>query len=879
MAADSAPRFSVPVDLAASPLEPFAGHDAQLPRLERPITAATRGAFVEVVGRRCALLGREEGVFECWIWPLKVAHDLRVTLIRADGTRHALADHAEHVRIDPFELELRHAGPDWRVRLRIFAALDERALVWLFDVAAPEPVTLELELTPDFRPQWPAGLGGQTAGRDDESGGFVLCEELGRFAALCGSPEAEPVRVDADHSLPRGPVRIALPVSVERARAGSLPFFVVGAEVEPAPLSDAARRGEAGAARGEARSHAVLAAVRGLYRRALVEWPRWQAEQAAHWRAFLARTTTLACDAHEHERAFLWAKIAIERAWVEVDGLGRGLVAGLAPSRGGERPGFGWFFDGDALVAARALSRCGAFEFARRVFDFALAHQRDDGKLMHELVLSARLCDWLGDYPYAYYKGVNTPDFLGALGRYVAWSGDVEFLRARWPAVLRAFEHGASCVDERGRYSVRRAGLCAVEAGELVGRMESEIFAHALWLEALLALERVLVPALDEAARRECAPKVAAELARANRALDDFVEPRTGAWRFACLVDGSGFDELTGYHGQVLSLELPTRRATDLATAARLNAPNLAADWGLRMFPDDSSVYDPAHYNTGSVFPYLQDFAIRGLFACGDEGAATQLLRAQVALDGFSGLGFVPEHLVGDRAVAPARGVPHQIFSSSTILSATLAGELGLEVEAGVLRVRPTPTPDRSRFELTQFRVGASVAALELTRSTEGGRTQLVLRARHVAGPPFELEFAPRWPHGSLEASEPFRAHVSSSAVLAASACAGPALFVAPTPLVRGAPSRAPRIARSARDSDGASWTAFGPAGSRARFTVQGERRVAWHGGSLVTPNELEVEFPAEAAEAGATWAAGSRAAGSSGTFVAREVRARFLTP
>lgn len=889
MSDSSAPRFSVPNDLgdlgdlgdgAESALEQDAARDASLPRLERAITAATRGDFVEVVGRRIALLGREEGVFECWIWPLKVAHDLRVTLVRADGTRHALADHAEHVRVDPFELELRHAGPDWRVRLSMFAALDERALVWLFDVDTREPVTLEIELTPDFRPQWPAGLGGQTAARDDESGGFVLCEELGRFAALCGSPEAEPVCVDADHSLPRGPVRLALPVSVERARAGALPFFVIGAEVEPAPLSEAARRGEAGAARGESRAHAVLASVRALYRRALVEWPRWHAAQRRHWREFLARTTTLACDAPEHERAFAWAKIAIERAWVEVDGLGRGLVAGLAPSRGGERPGFGWFFDGDALVAARALTRCGDFELARRVFDFALAHQREDGKLMHELVLSARLCDWLGDFPYAYYKGVNTPDFLGALGGYVAWSGDVEFLRARWPAVRRAFEHGMSCVDDRGRYSVRRAGLCAVEAGELVGRMESEIFAHGLWLEALLALERVLVPALDEERRREIAPRVAAELGRASRALDDFVEPHTGAWRFGCLVDGSGFDDVTGYHGQVLSLELPTRHATDLATATRFNAPQLAADWGLRMFPDDASVYDPAHYNTGSVFPYLQDFAIRGLFACGDEGAATQLLRAQLALDGFSGLGFVPEHLVGDRALAPARGVPHQIFSSSTILSATLAGELGLAVEAGasgepgesrVLRVRPTPTPDRRHFALTQLRVGTSVATLELTRSTDGRRTHLELSARLVSGPPFELEFAPRWPHGSLDASTPPRARVASEVRLAASACTGPALFVPPTPLVRGARSRAPRIARGVRTAQGASWTAFGLAGTRARFTVQGERRVDWLGARLVSPHELEVEFPAEPLRTAA-----SGPAAPSADFVAREVRARF---
>ncbi|MBI5431594.1 MAG: hypothetical protein HZA52_02055, partial [Planctomycetes bacterium] len=116
---------------------------SELPHLARAIDASTRANFVEVVGRRIALLGREDGVFECWIWPLKIAHDLRVVLRRADGSRVDLAEHAKHVRIDPFELELTHEGDGWRVGIRIFAALDERALVWVFDVETEERGVLE----------------------------------------------------------------------------------------------------------------------------------------------------------------------------------------------------------------------------------------------------------------------------------------------------------------------------------------------------------------------------------------------------------------------------------------------------------------------------------------------------------------------------------------------------------------------------------------------------------------------------------------------------------------------------------------------------------------------------------------------------------------
>jgi hypothetical protein len=259
----------------------------------------------------------------------------------------------------------------------------------------------------------------------------------------------------------------------------------------------------------------------------------------------------------------------------------------------------------------------------------------------------------------------------------------------------------------------------------------------------------------------------------------------------------------------------------------------------------------------------LQDFAIRGLFACGDEGAAHQLLRAALALDGFSGLGFVPEHLVGDRALAPARGVPHQIFSSSTILSATLAGELGLACEAGVLRVRPTPVCDRARFALERVRVGESSARLEFTRETHAEGTQLTLTARLLSGSPFELELAPRWPHGSIPATSSARAKVGAAGTgdtrLSASAALGPALFVPARALARGEPSSRPRVARAERGERAATWTVWGLAGRRERLTLLCDRRVAWHGARACGPHELEADF------------------GAGSGFVARTVRAEFL--
>src|SRR5206468_7050635 len=104
----------------------------------------------------------------------------------------------------------------------------------------------------------------------------------------------------------------------------------------------------------------------------------------AHWREHQGKVLAIETPFPAFDQAFQWSQIAIERAWVRVDGLGRGLVAGIGPSGNGERPGYAWFFDGDALAAARALCTSGDFVSVRDVLRFAAAHQRADGKLMHE---------------------------------------------------------------------------------------------------------------------------------------------------------------------------------------------------------------------------------------------------------------------------------------------------------------------------------------------------------------------------------------------------------------------------------------------------------------------------------------------------------------
>lgn len=61
---------------------------------------------------------------------------------------------------------------------------------------------------------------------------------------------------------------------------------------------------------------------------------------------------TLKIDTPDSEinRAFSFAKLALDSLLIENPDLGSSLVAGFGKSGGSGRPGFGWFFGGDSFI-------------------------------------------------------------------------------------------------------------------------------------------------------------------------------------------------------------------------------------------------------------------------------------------------------------------------------------------------------------------------------------------------------------------------------------------------------------------------------------------------------------------------------------------------
>jgi len=781
----------------------------ELPALSRPVVPE---GYLEATGERAALLGREDGPFECWLWPIKVLSELTFGLVRAERT---LELREREVTVRPGELQLVWRAGPLRLRTDVFACRERPGLALVFVLDSPDPLELELSFRCDFRPQWPAGLGGQLGRLDSVTGAFALSEEQGRFAALVGADRSTVEYAASEHGLPDGRVRIRIPLA---AGGSSTVLAVAGAEVAPDALVGDLPLGEARDAAMPARAEHAIGAARELWWRLVSDFSAEREAVRAHWAGFLGQTVDVHTPDPRLDSAFTWSKIALERSWARADGLGRGLLAGLGPSGAGERAGRAWFFDGDALAAARAQVGTGDFAGAREVLRFAAAHQRADGKLMHELSLAAPLCSWLDDYPYAYRCASPSADFVAVLEHYVRLSGDVALGRELWPNARRAVEWIATTLDAAGRPESRGAGLAALEASTAGDRVESDVALHGAWFAALGAALR-LAPVLGEDAERFRALEE-----QARRSFEDFYSAERGHYGFARLEGGELCDELSAHLALPLARGLGERQRA-WASLQALNGPMAMSDWGARAFASADG--------TSAVYPQLTGAMILALYGHGHAVAARQVLASQVELCGLGGLGFVEERLDGERGVVPARGVPHRITSSAALVEAVLSGLFGVEASASERRVafRPSLPPDWDEARLVNLRVGDARLDVRFYRRRGEGETHVGIEVEQSEGAPLAIGYAPVLPPLSRLFDGPGWLRTSGAVVprrldrtpgvpftLEARVLEGPTVLLPGILPPRGEPSGAVRLVRQRPAASGIAWRFAAPAGTETEL-------------------------------------------------------------
>ncbi|HVN07196.1 MAG TPA: hypothetical protein VMT86_22410 [Bryobacteraceae bacterium] len=672
--------------------------------------------YAESVGRRAALLGRQDGTFEAWVYPVKVLRDFRLAVYFDQSLEPLpLADVAERITSSPGQVTITHAHAGFTIRQTWVAALDEPAAVVLLDIDTARPLRLRATFVPEMRPMWPAAFGGQNSQFDEDAHALVLGEATGQHAAIIGSPLFVRASTQIGHQLPDRTVLMEMDVTPERARQ-PVPIVIVGSGLGS---QDALR----------------------VYRRVLAELPRITEAPDRYYAEFLARVMHVDTPEPVLNEAFQAAEVALEKGWICVDKVGCGLVAGFGPSGASERPGFAWFFGGDALMNSWGILDYGDLLRTRALLTFVRDHQRADGKIMHELTQSAALLDW-SKYPYGYFHADTTPLYLTSAAAYIYRSGDREFLRQSWASFEKAYRFCLTTLDADGLMSNRKAGAAAVETGALSGRVEKDVYLAGVWLAGLEGFAR-LASLAGEAALARTAGE---ELERGRSSLRSWFLDTKGFLPFARLTDGSSYEALSSW--QAIAVDyggLPQDKA--MRAAAAFNNPELSTDWGTRLFATDSPFYDPLSYNDGSVWPFVTGFVTLAEFHHHRAMAALQHLYGVAALTGWLEPGDIPEYLSGDRAQALEHAVPHQLFSSSAVVHPLVSGLLGLDGDAiaGELRFAPHLPPFWAHTRFERYSVGESAVAGEVERQKGVLRLRLAIK-----GKPLALRIRPAFPPGTI---------------------------------------------------------------------------------------------------------------------------------
>jgi glycogen debranching enzyme len=650
---------------------------------------AQSNKFLESVGRRSMILGREDGTFEAWINPIKILREFRLS-VYFDGALEpaALSDIAESVEVRPGRVTITHSHAAFTIRQTWFAPVDRQALVVLLSVDTDRPLRLRASFLPEFKPMWPASFGGQSTAWNAEDHALIFGEGLRRYRAWVGSPAFGRSSEQVGHQLPDRSVYLESEVT----KSGEIPI--------------------------------AIAASRDLYRAALADYRTWLTESDAYYQKFEERTMRVETPEPILNHAFAWARYALEKGWACNEGVGCGPVAGFGPSGASERPGFAWYFGGDAFMNSWAVADYGDFERVREMLAFLRDHQRADGKMMHELPQSAALLDW-SKYPYGYYHGDTTPLYIFAMYRYVRRSGDLLFLRESWDSIEKAYALARSAVDESdGLLNNKKAGAAAIETGALAGRVEKDVYLQGVWLAAL--------DAYDQMGRWLSKPPSHAivRLGTARASLAEWLRTGKGL-AFGKLTDGSMYDGQSSWQGFALAYGGLDPILTRVA-ASSLTRRELSTAWGTRLFATDSPFYDPLSYNDGSVWPFVTGFASMAEFKNGAERAGLEHLFGVAAATGLQGAGFVPEYMSGERFQALPRSVPHQLFSSSAVVHPLVSGLLGLDGDAiaGELSINPRLPAGWKRVTFENYRVGESRVSGELVLDEGQRRIKL-----EISGP------------------------------------------------------------------------------------------------------------------------------------------------
>ena len=674
---------------------------------------ARTGTPFDKVGRKFAILGDESGTFEAWAYPLKILRNFEVSFFIGTSTRAVKAgDIVRYVSVSPEVTTLTFTYQSFTVKAIYITPIDKPGAIILLKVDSQVPLTIVCGFLPVLQPMWPAGIGGQFAYWNEELKAYIISESTGTNHGFVGSPAASGLSYTPAHMLSDSPSEFQIKLSnPEKARDKFIPIYLAG---------------------GQGDREDVLA----VYKKLQESPEQHYMENVRHYLNLQESTLQIQTPEPELDLAFFWAKVAFDNLIVDNPSLGMGLIAGLGASGTSGRPGFGWFFGGDAYINSLSFMSYGAHESVRNILKFTQKWQRDDGKMSHELSQAEGYIDWWNDYHYGYIHGDTTPYYIAAMYDYMLKSGDIEFIKESWGSLKKAFSWCLSTdANGDGLMDNKKAGLGALEYGALTG-IETDIYLAAVWVRAAMAMQQMAEAVADKTLGRTAAQ----HFLLAQKAFEEkFWNKDSQFYAYAFNAQGKHVHEISPWNALGLMWKLGTPERSQISLE-RICSSELTTDWGIRSISNKSPYFQPLNYNYGAVWPFLTSWVTSALYKHHMPLQGYPLLLATARHTFDNTLGSITEVFSGSLNVWPQEAVSHQGFSTAGVTLPLVRGLLGLEGDAinKSLFFSPHFPADWKNVKINHYKIGNALFSIDFKKSQ--GKISVAIRSERAEG--YTIHFA-----------------------------------------------------------------------------------------------------------------------------------------
>ncbi|MCO6472768.1 MAG: hypothetical protein J5I57_03475 [Melioribacteraceae bacterium] len=387
----------------------------------------------------------------------------------------------------------------------------------------------------------------------------------------------------------------------------------------------------------------------------------------------------------EFDLSYKWAAIGSDKFMVNTPELGKALVAGYAGTDKGwdgehevnGRPGYSWYFGRDSEWSAFAFLSFGEFQKVRENLEFLQKYQDLNGKIFHELTTSG----------FVHYDASDaTPLYLILMGRYLRYTGDLEFVQKYWEHVEAAMKFLLSTdTDHDNLIENTNVGHGWVEGGALFGSHTS-LYLASCWAEALREYG-FMADALGKPGEYKKSKNLYDVVI--NQINNKFWNEGESYLYHGMFRDNSFHQEKT----IMPSIPMLFGQLDDVKTNVMLEdfaSYEYTSDWGVRIVGRSSSFFRPNGYHTGSVWPLFTGWVSLAEFRSGRYLQGFTHLKNNLNVYKNWSLGYIEEVLNGE-IYEPSGVCAHQCWSQTMAVQPAIEGMLGLSPDAIIKKLSISP--------------------------------------------------------------------------------------------------------------------------------------------------------------------------------------------